>query len=732
FSEFPLCQIWWLKYLTWPAAQAAALGDDGPVTMLTPKVGSLNGATRLTIQGEGFADANQFSLNGDSKEYGNSVLLVSDTRSIPCDVERDSTHSNQITCNTRTMPEDDFVVRVSIDGVPIPENNICYGYYKPYWCSFYPRSYRTPTIRSLIPLSGLPGTLITMEGHIFTNVYGSNTAKSSNGLDVRVLRSYAGGMPCELLYPNSDTLSLPDRQTYIVSSLNKLAMFQTYAEVTKVSPSVGSLEGGTILTIDGHFFDQTDYPATVLLGGLKCEILMVLHSINVKHFQYGLAGGRGLKMEMWNNSRPAQLDDVLTYNESRPGYSVQWMDSLTYTWPLEMDDFVARISGFVVPPETDNYTFYIMGDDRYALYFSKTGNPKDKVKIAYMNYVASSFFSYSTQKSETMRLEKGVPYYMEVLLQEYKIVASVAVGLFKEKSYFTAQQTPEAINEVQVLMASYDILNERQVLTFENWTAGEAVSEVQSITIISTCFELDSCGYTYYSLIYNSERTARLAVSASAEGVQNALNALWSIQPDTVHVTKVDTVQGSEYKITFNSKRGDFQTLSYETPDLDVNITVIELTKGKPNLETFTLQWGGVLSKPIGYGAPESEIRAALESMLAAECPRELQVQENNQVIYFRDYEDWYNGRGTRVLDSEAFCGRYSLKSPDILFQYTDWRSSGGDYGPIPLQTYGKLCFAYKGWLKGEIGLNFSYKDTSGYTNSATYMLTIPIKGGIV
>ncbi|KPP78019.1 fibrocystin-L-like, partial [Scleropages formosus] len=753
--------IWWLKYLTWPAAQAAALGDDGPLVAALPiavSAGFTLHFLRCTkshyVDSKRFADANQFSLNGDSKEYGNSVLLVSDTRSIPCDVERDSTHSNQITCNTRTMPEDDFVVRVSIDGVPIPENNICYGYYKPYWCSFYPRSYRTPTIRSLIPLSGLPGTLITMEGHIFTNVYGSNTAKSSNGLDVRVLRyglnlssefsewgtitckmtgTYVGHHNLSFILDSEFGRSLPDRQTYIVSSLNKLAMFQTYAEVTKVSPSVGSLEGGTILTIDGHFFDQTDYPATVLLG-------VVLHSINVKHFQYGLAGGRGLKMEMWNNSRPAQLDDVLTYNESRPGYSVQWMDSLTYTWPLEMDDFVARISGFVVPPETDNYTFYIMGDDRYALYFSKTGNPKDKVKIAYMNYVASSFFSYSTQKSETMRLEKGVPYYMEVLLQEYKIVASVAVGLFKEKSYFTAQQTPEAINEVQVLMASYDILNERQVLTFENWTAGEAVSEVQSITIISTCFELDSCGYTYYSLIYNSERTgksARLAVSASAEGVQNALNALWSIQPDTVHVTKVDTVQGSEYKITFNSKRGDFQTLSYETPDLDVNITVIELTKGKPNLETFTLQWGGVLSKPIGYGAPESEIRAALESMLAAECPRELQVQENNQVIYFRDYEvqnpmDWYNERGTRVLDSEAFCGRYSLKSPDILFQYTDWRSSGGDYGPIPLQTYGKLCFAYKGWLKGEIGLNFSYKDTSGYTNSATYMLTIPIKGGIV
>ena len=100
------------------------------VTRLTPKVGSLNGATRLTIAGEGmnqdaqfistghitdwqsahlitlyglwkgFAQDSQFSLK-DDEDVGNRVYLVSDTLSIPCDVERDSTHGNQITCYTR-------------------------------------------------------------------------------------------------------------------------------------------------------------------------------------------------------------------------------------------------------------------------------------------------------------------------------------------------------------------------------------------------------------------------------------------------------------------------------------------------------------------------------------------------------------------------------------------------------------------------------------------------------
>lgn len=91
------------------------------------------------------------------------------------------------------------------------------------------------------------------------------------------------------------------------------------------------------------------------------------------------AGGRGLKMEMWNNSRPQRLEEVLSYNASQPGYSVQWVDSLSYVWPLDLNYFVARFSGFFVPMETDNYYFIVKADDRVQLYFSKTGRPEDKV-----------------------------------------------------------------------------------------------------------------------------------------------------------------------------------------------------------------------------------------------------------------------------------------------------------------------------------------------------------------
>lgn len=39
-------------------------------------------------------------------------------------------------------------------------------------------------------------------------------------------------------------------------------------EVTAISPSRGSIQGGTMLTITGQFFDETDFPVRVLLGGI--------------------------------------------------------------------------------------------------------------------------------------------------------------------------------------------------------------------------------------------------------------------------------------------------------------------------------------------------------------------------------------------------------------------------------------------------------------------------------
>ncbi|KAK3532561.1 hypothetical protein QTP86_024146, partial [Hemibagrus guttatus] len=681
-----------------------------------------------------FAQQSQFSFDTSNPDIGNTVTLVSSTRSFPCDVEKDATLSTKITCYTRPMPQDDYMLVVKVDGVPIPPSGVCNGYPWSYWCIFYTRWYRTPSIQSITPVTGLPGTssIVTLRGRIFTNVYGSNTATSSNGYNVRFLRAYMGGMPCNLLVPNSDTLygltldsstsdwgymscnvtgtyvghhnlsyildsefgrSLPDFGVYRVSALNKLAMFQTYAEVTGVYPSQGSMLGGTLLTIKGNYFDQTDEPAKVLVAGQECTVQSVTDETIIcatSAYEWSnmtvFPGGRGLKMEMWNNSRPQRLEEVLTYNSSQPGYSVQWVDSLSYLWPLELGYFVARISGFFVPMETDNYYFLVKADDRVQVYFSKTGHPEDKVMIAYTTQWTNSFFRNPSQKSEIMRLESGKPYYIEVLYQDWGSVASVDVGLYKEKSTFTAQQTVDAVNEIQVIKSSYDVLKEIQIITFTNWSSVTPVEEVQIVTVSSDCFSLGTCDYTYYSLGYGVDRTGLIPVSAPAQVLQDELNALWFIKPDTVIVTKQQLTEQSEYTITFNSNRGDFQNLQYWTNGANVNITITEITKGKADLKNFTLVWGGIPSSPLPYNASATEVTAALMAMTSADCPKELLNVENSAVKYFRDYETNITG----------------------------------------------FCFAYKGYPKNGLELVFNYQNSLGIVTQGAFVIPVSFEPGNV
>ncbi|XP_054461971.1 PKHD1 like 1, tandem duplicate 1 [Anoplopoma fimbria] len=741
------------------------------VDYIVPRRGSSNGATRVMIEGSGFAQEKQFQLNPKDNDFGNRVILVSGTLSVPCDVERDSTHSSRITCVTRAMPRGQYSVRVSVDGVPIPDNSLCRGNPNAAHCSIYSVPYRTPSIYTLSPASGPPGSLVTVRGRIFTDVYGSNTDKSSNGLNVRFLRAYMGGMPCELLKPESDELydlrldsesstwgymsckmtgtyvghhnlsyilddefgrSLPDKKLFRVSASGKLSMFQTFAEVTGVSPSAGSVMGGTLLTIHGRFFDQTDRPARVLVGGLPCEIQTVSDNrITCRSAKHEMdvnmtvqPGGRGLKMEVWNDTRPRYLTDIRSYNENTTGYWTEWVDSMPHVFALELNYFSSRTRGFFVPPVSANYTMYLHCDDRCELYLSNSSRPEDKVKVAYQTRYVSDFTKMESQKSETMALKKGKYYYMEILHQEYAGVASVNIGLFQEESTFTEDQTDDAVNEVQNIVAEYDVFDEQQVVTFDSWPSNvAAVKEVQKVTVSSGCAS-HLCGSTFFSLGYGDAKTGPIPVTASAGVVEASLNSLWTIKPDTVQVTKQDDGQGSNYVVTFDSDRGDFNPLHWEVFGSDTNVTVAEVTKGISNMETFTLLWGGIPTKPIAFNATESEVQSALEDTMKAECPAEVLTSEGTDVKYFNDFEGDNSQFNSAVegtpMKSIAFCGLWSLKNAEVLFKDTYTKESGGSYGSVSLDKYPTLCFAYRGMLKDEVGMKFSYRDSQGKTQTET------------
>ncbi|XP_072303332.1 fibrocystin-L-like [Eucyclogobius newberryi] len=659
-------------------------------------------------QGSPFqAKASQFQLNPGNGD-GNHVTLVSDTMSFVCDVERDSTHGNQIMCYTRAMPYGTYDVKVTVDRVIIPDSNICK------YCVFSTCTYRTPKIRSLDLLSGLPGSLLTIEGMIITDAFGSSNRTSTNTVDSRIVRSI--------------TLS----HLYQVSSLNKLGMFQTFAEVTGVSPSQGSIKGGTTLTIHGrHLGDQTDYPARVVVGGLPCEVLHVADDKILcktsewkpnEFAEFGV-GGRGLKMEIWNDTSPGTLEEIWTYNENATGYWTQWIDSTPHLFADEHDYFTTRTRGFLVPPSTGKFILHLQCDDRCELYMSNSSRPEHKEKLAFQTSYTKAF-SWTSQQSKDLFLEEGKPYYIEILQQESRGKASVTLAMFSEKSSYTEKQTSNAQNEVQILIAEYDVHDETQVVAFEAWTSKVAVKEVQKVTIVSG-------GNYLFSLGYGPALTAPLAVSASASVVEAALNDLWSIKPDTVKVSKAEDGGSTHFTITFNSDRGDFAPLTFNDFGADINITVVEATKGQSNMETFTLTWENVPTRPIAYNATEEEMQSALEELFTPKCPAEIVTSEGPDVKYFKDFEDddnsTFDGKPVKNL---AFCGLWSVKNSKTIFKDTYLQGSGKEYGPIPLKTFPWLCFAYKGLLNGEVTLSFTYRNFQRQTVSGTTSISVLFQKG--
>ncbi len=94
------------------------------------------------------------------------------------------------------------------------------------------------------------------------------------------------------------------------------------------------------------------------------------------------------------------------------------------------DDYGTRIRGFVNPPTTGDYIFWISGDDNSLLYLGSNESPSSVQLIASVNSWTSSreWNREPQQQSAPVRLEAGKSYYIEALHKEGAGGDNIAVG----------------------------------------------------------------------------------------------------------------------------------------------------------------------------------------------------------------------------------------------------------------------------------------------------------------
>lgn len=93
-------------------------------------------------------------------------------------------------------------------------------------------------------------------------------------------------------------------------------------------------------------------------------------------------------------------------------------------------NYGARISGYLCPPATGIYTFWISGNDQAELWLSADDSPNNKIKIAFNNRATGlrEWNKFTTQRSAGISLVKGKKYYIEALHKQGVGSGNIAVG----------------------------------------------------------------------------------------------------------------------------------------------------------------------------------------------------------------------------------------------------------------------------------------------------------------
>ncbi|HEY6162945.1 MAG TPA: PQQ-dependent sugar dehydrogenase [Bacteroidia bacterium] len=94
------------------------------------------------------------------------------------------------------------------------------------------------------------------------------------------------------------------------------------------------------------------------------------------------------------------------------------------------DNYGSRIRGYICPPSSGNYIFWIASDDNSELWLSTNDQPSNKVKIASVPGYTSSrqWTKYSSQQSAPISLVAGRKYYIEAIHKEGTQGDNLAVG----------------------------------------------------------------------------------------------------------------------------------------------------------------------------------------------------------------------------------------------------------------------------------------------------------------
>jgi parallel beta-helix repeat protein len=129
-----------------------------------------------------------------------------------------------------------------------------------------------------------------------------------------------------------------------------------------------------------------------------------------------IAGTGTITREQWDNAGGNNIADIPLQKTASSTSALT-----SFEGPKDVaDNYGSRIRGYIYPPKTGKYIFWLASDDAGELWLSTDDNPKNKVRIANVSGYTDfrEWNRFSSQKSISINLEAGKKYYVEALQKD--------------------------------------------------------------------------------------------------------------------------------------------------------------------------------------------------------------------------------------------------------------------------------------------------------------------------
>ncbi len=264
----------------------------------------------------------------------------------------------------------------------------------------------------------------------------------------QMLRLINAIVPQVVAEPNTKSVLFLAAAVYCVEVEGGLELALKYRErALALQGSLAALAdrvlGGTLEDLQAQIRMKD---ARVELGRAAVTAAQLSEKIAVRRDELAKVTGLvpGVLVEYWLRNPYGNLNEVrnkglLKENPDATQVLEQFESPQNYA-----ERFVARFRGYLTPPETGSYYFYIAADDQGELWLSEDETPEKLALVVKTdNYTSPRAWDRDKRRSAPVQLKKGQQYFFEGFLREGE-----------KQDHFSVAWSPEAVDKPEIVTSA--------------------------------------------------------------------------------------------------------------------------------------------------------------------------------------------------------------------------------------------------------------------------------------